>query len=37
METTIAWGRYGELFDYDADGGELVLDPDARVSAGRAA
>jgi NitT/TauT family transport system ATP-binding protein len=26
LDTAIAWGRYGELFDYDADSGELVLE-----------
>jgi NitT/TauT family transport system ATP-binding protein len=25
LDITIDWGRYGELFDYDADTGELVL------------
>lgn len=25
LATAIAWGRYGELFDYDANTGELVL------------
>lgn len=25
LELAIDWGRYGELFDYDADSGELVL------------
>lgn len=27
METAIDWGRYGELFEYDADDGELMLPP----------
>jgi NitT/TauT family transport system ATP-binding protein len=25
LDIAIDWGRYGELFDYDADTGELVL------------
>jgi len=25
LDLAIQWGRYGELFDYDADSGELVL------------
>lgn len=25
LDIAIAWGRYGELFDYDANTGELVL------------
>lgn len=25
LELAVDWGRYGELFDYDADSGELVL------------
>jgi NitT/TauT family transport system ATP-binding protein len=25
LDTAIGWGRYGELFDYDADTGELAL------------
>ena len=25
LDVAIDWGRYGELFDYDADSGELVL------------
>jgi NitT/TauT family transport system ATP-binding protein len=29
LDLAIDWGRYGELFDYDADSGELVLDPAA--------
>ena len=24
----IEWGRYGELFDYDSEGGQLILDSD---------
>lgn len=31
LELAIDWGRYGELFDYDADSGELVL---SEVAAG---
>jgi NitT/TauT family transport system ATP-binding protein len=26
LDTAIDWGRYGELFEYDAEDGELVLD-----------
>jgi NitT/TauT family transport system ATP-binding protein len=26
LDTAIEWGRYGELFDYDAERGELVLE-----------
>ena len=26
LDTAIDWGRYGELFDYDANSGELHLD-----------
>jgi NitT/TauT family transport system ATP-binding protein len=25
LDIAIDWGRYGQLFDYDADTGELVL------------
>jgi NitT/TauT family transport system ATP-binding protein len=25
LRTAIGWGRYGELFDYDANSGELEL------------
>jgi NitT/TauT family transport system ATP-binding protein len=27
LQTAIDWGRYGELYDYDADDGELTLEP----------
>jgi NitT/TauT family transport system ATP-binding protein len=27
LDTAIDWGRYGELFDYDANTGELMLTP----------
>jgi hypothetical protein len=27
METAIDWGRYGELFEYDADDEQLMLPP----------
>jgi NitT/TauT family transport system ATP-binding protein len=27
LDIAIDWGRYGELFDYDADSGELILEP----------
>ena len=34
LDTAIEWGRYGELFEYDAESGELVLGSDpARVGA----
>jgi len=26
LDTAIEWGRYGELFEYDAESGELVLE-----------
>ncbi|HWE89049.1 MAG TPA: AAA-associated domain-containing protein, partial [Pseudonocardiaceae bacterium] len=29
LDTAIDWGRYAELFDYDADSGQLALDPSA--------
>jgi NitT/TauT family transport system ATP-binding protein len=29
LELAIDWGRYGELFDYDANTGQLVLEPPA--------
>jgi NitT/TauT family transport system ATP-binding protein len=29
LQTAIDWGRYGELYDYDADDGELTLEPAA--------
>ncbi|MEU1289700.1 nitrate/sulfonate/bicarbonate ABC transporter ATP-binding protein [Kitasatospora sp. NPDC005856] len=29
LETAIDWGRYGELYDYDADDAEFVLEPGA--------
>ncbi len=29
LDTAIDWGRYAELFDYDADRGQLTLDPAA--------
>lgn len=28
FDTAITWGRYGELFDYDADDDRLTLDPE---------
>ncbi|BDR54441.1 ABC transporter permease [Bombiscardovia apis] len=31
FETAIGWGRYGELFDYDADDDRLTLDPENKV------
>ena len=27
LDIAIDWGRYGELFSYDAESGQLVLDP----------
>src|SRR6266851_1610164 len=27
LDIAIDWGRYGELFEYDAESGQLVLDP----------
>ncbi len=35
LDTAIAWGRYGELFDYDTDTDEITLDPAATVVASR--
>ena len=36
LTIAIDWGRYGELFDYDADSGELILSEEAQpVSANR--
>lgn len=32
FETAIGWGRYGELFDYDADDDRLTLDPENKAS-----
>jgi NitT/TauT family transport system ATP-binding protein len=32
LETAIDWGRYAELFEYDADRGELMLDADSIAS-----
>ena len=29
LDTAIDWGRYAELFDFDADSGQLTLDPSA--------
>ena len=34
LDTAIAWGRYGELFDYDTDTGQLTADPASGVFAG---
>ena len=28
LDIAIDWGRYGELFEYDAEDGELVLGSD---------
>lgn len=30
LDIAIDWGRYAELFDYDADDGELTLEPGAQ-------
>ncbi|HEV3360023.1 MAG TPA: nitrate/sulfonate/bicarbonate ABC transporter ATP-binding protein [Pseudonocardiaceae bacterium] len=35
LDTAIDWGRYGELFDYDSDSGQISVDPAARSSVGR--
>jgi NitT/TauT family transport system ATP-binding protein len=35
METAVVWGRYGELFDYDAGQGRFFL-PEAEEEAGNA-
>ncbi len=35
LDTAIAWGRYGELFDYDTDTDEITLDPAATVVVSR--
>ena len=32
LETAIDWGRYGELYDYDRDDGELTLEPGAQAA-----
>ncbi|MFF7634013.1 nitrate/sulfonate/bicarbonate ABC transporter ATP-binding protein [Kitasatospora sp. NPDC008050] len=32
LEIAIAWGRYGELYDYDADDGEFTLEPGAEAA-----
>ena len=29
LDTAIDWGRYGELFDYDSDSGQITIDPSA--------
>ena len=28
FDTAIEWGRYGELFEYDSESGQLILDSD---------
>ena len=33
LQTAIDWGRYAELYDYDADDGELTLEPGIHPSA----
>ena len=32
LDIAIDWGRYGELYEYDANTGQLQLDPLARNS-----
>jgi NitT/TauT family transport system ATP-binding protein len=32
LETAIDWGRYGELFEYDRDSGELRLEQAATAA-----
>ncbi|WP_327067442.1 nitrate/sulfonate/bicarbonate ABC transporter ATP-binding protein [Kitasatospora sp. NBC_01250] len=32
LEIAIDWGRYGELYDYDADDGEFTLEPGAEAA-----
>jgi NitT/TauT family transport system ATP-binding protein len=32
LETAIDWGRYAELYDYDRDDGELILEPGAQAN-----
>ncbi|MEU4116227.1 nitrate/sulfonate/bicarbonate ABC transporter ATP-binding protein [Kitasatospora sp. NPDC028055] len=32
LETAIDWGRYGELYDYDADDAEFALEPGAEAA-----
>jgi NitT/TauT family transport system ATP-binding protein len=27
LDTAIGWGRYGELYDYDADTDQITADP----------
>jgi NitT/TauT family transport system ATP-binding protein len=34
LDIAIDWGRYGELFEYDAERGELLLEPAPRAGAG---
>ncbi|SED13277.1 NitT/TauT family transport system ATP-binding protein [Amycolatopsis tolypomycina] len=36
LDTAIDWGRYGELFDFDTDTGQIALDPAHRATAERA-
>ena len=33
LDIAIDWGRYGELFDYDANTGQLSLEPSSRDAA----
>ena len=33
LDTAIDWGRYGELFDYRAGDGQLILTPTDDVAA----
>ncbi|MCQ4084894.1 nitrate/sulfonate/bicarbonate ABC transporter ATP-binding protein [Streptomyces sp. RB6PN25] len=32
LETAVDWGRYAELYDYDADDGRLTLEPGAQAA-----
>ncbi|WP_328603575.1 nitrate/sulfonate/bicarbonate ABC transporter ATP-binding protein [Amycolatopsis sp. NBC_00345] len=32
LDTAIDWGRYGELFDYDTDAGQITLDPAHQIA-----
>jgi len=34
LDIAIDWGRYGELFEYDAESGQLVLGSDAATVGG---
>ena len=34
LDVALDWGRYGELYSYDADHDELALDPDRVPTSG---